>query len=179
MQVNGIQSNNTSFGAKLVINDSEGILKGVKRATRHGLDKVRAFSEKELKQIETGFAQRTKNLTGEMELKTTYFDFKDYFAPYSMECTHLTYAQNKLNKKSVLAGDEVAGIKLLDNNMPKSVEEFVDRLVGAFTALKNRHAQTIEINRLKNNIEALKTNRTKDTLSEMSKYFELKNPDCY
>lgn len=180
MKVNNIQSNDTSFGAKLVIKDNQKILKGSMRTMRHSLDEVRSFSSDELKQIKNGFEQRTKNLKGKMRLEIGYAGFER--SPYTKKCnliraydkreyreySYLSYFPNS-NKK---CNGEDMSILLLDN-MPKSVDEFIDKLVGAFDVLRNRFLLTQKMNSLESNIKSLKKTIKDTSVSEMEKHFEV------
>lgn len=179
MQLQPINAvNNTAFGAKLLIDDYSGFIRGLKRTEFHDLDKVRAFSEQELRQIEAEFEQRTQNLVGTMQLTTRYFTgssrplVKDitnlYYVPETLEGNRSDLALDSLSRRK-----EIVGICLADD-MPKSVDDFVNRLIGAFGVLKNRFLQSQEIDKLKMEIKNMEGERTFTTLSKLRQNFSVR-----
>lgn len=200
MQVNSVQSNDTSFGAKLVINDSEGLLRGIRRPYCMSAKKFRTFSEQELRQVEDIFEQKTKNITGRLELrpdwsftqdKPKYWWMKDgisaenstlcYFPNEQISDEQIREAQfiREVNWmpdgiKDRIESEllEFAFVKIF-KKMPKSVEEFADKLVGAFNAMQHRFAETQQILELESKIQELRRIRRKNTRSELGKHLKI------
>ena len=147
MQTQAINAvNSQNFGAKLRIDDTFGVLRGFAKGNSAEKN-VQSFSSEDLRAIKKAFKELTKDEKGDLLIKTDSFDSID------LDRSSLNYKDNRYSDKLTVS---------FLQDMPKSVEDFTNRLVKIFNAFKLKQERVQEITKLENQLSILKTRTIKD-----------------